>query len=123
MVLTLKYHPLAFILGLLTPVVTVNGQRIQARWGRNEIPMPSGQYQLHIHAPYLIPSRIGTADTIVPVAPGQIIDVEYRAPVWVFSAGSLGPPPQQYNGLGAQIGIMAGCFGITLLMIILLLVT
>src|SRR5699024_3482683 len=80
MVLTLKYHPLAFILGLLTPVVTVNGQPIRARWGRNEIPMPPGQYQLHIHAPYLLPSRVGVADTIVPVAPGQIIDVEYRAP-------------------------------------------
>ena len=123
MVLTLKYHPLAFMLGLLTPVVTVNGQRIQARWGRNELPMPQGQYQLHIHAPYLIPSRIGTADTVVPVAAGQIVDVEYRAPVWAFSPGAIGPPPQQYNGMGAMVAVWGACFVLVLLMIILLVVT
>lgn len=118
MVLTLKYHPLAFILGLLTPVVTVNGQQVPARWGRNELPMPAGNYLVHVHAPYLIPSRIGNADSVVPVSPGQIVDVEYRAPVWAFSPGTIGPPPQAYNGMGAMIAVWAGCFVLILLMII-----
>lgn len=116
MVLTLKYHPLAFLLGLLTPVVVINGQRVRARWGRNELPTPPGQYHLHVHAPYLLPRQIGKADTVVPVSPGQIIDVEYRAPLWTFSPGSLGPVPQRYNGAGAMAAAFAAAFVLAFLL-------
>jgi hypothetical protein len=51
---------------------------------------------------------VGPADLSVPVHPGQTVELEYRAPLWAFSAGSLGAPPQQYNGLGLTIGIMVG---------------
>ncbi len=32
-----------------------------------------------------------------------MVELEYKAPVWTFSPGSLGPPPQTYNGQTAMI--------------------
>jgi hypothetical protein len=36
---------------------------------------------------------------VTSVAPGQTVELEYRTPMWAFSAGSLGTPPQKYNGM------------------------
>ena len=33
--------------------------------------------------------------------------MEYKAPLWAFSAGSLGAGPQKYNGVGITIAVMA----------------
>jgi hypothetical protein len=41
------------------------------------------------------------------VNPGQIVELEYRVPLWTFSRGALGPPPQRYNGVGVTVAIMA----------------
>jgi len=106
--LTLRYFPLAFIFGLITPVVTVNGRSVRMGWGsRTVIPVEPGQHQVHVHAPYFLPSRIGPADLVVPVQPGQTVELEYKAPLWSFSPGSLGAPPQSYNGRTAMIALMA----------------
>jgi hypothetical protein len=105
--LTLKYFPLAFMLSFFKPVVTVNGQPYQVPWNRRTvIPLPPGQYHVHVHTPYLIPSQIGKADLPVNVGGGGPIELEYRAPLWAFSPGSLGSPPQKYNGVLATVLIM-----------------
>lgn len=106
--LTLKYMPLAFLFGLFKPVVELNGQPTAVRsWGRHEIPVPPGQYHLHVHVPYLLPSRIGNADLPVSVNPGQRAELEYRAPTIAFLSGALGAPPQKYPGMVATIILMA----------------
>jgi hypothetical protein len=51
-------------------------------WGRTVVPAPPGQYHVHVHAPYLLPSRVGPADITVNVAPGHLVELEYKAPVW-----------------------------------------
>lgn len=104
--LDLKYHWLAFTMALLKPKVWLNGNELPPMaWGRNVIPVQPGQYQLHVHVPYFLPPRIGPADLTVDVAPGQTVALEYRAPMWNFSRGSLGAPPQQWNGLAFAIGL------------------
>jgi hypothetical protein len=40
--------------------------------------------------------------------------LEYKAPLFTFSRGSLGPPPQRYNGLVPTIAI----FGVSALFVI-----
>jgi hypothetical protein len=106
--LTTKYFPLSFLLALFKPKVIIDGMEIPGSWGRSMIPLPPGQHHMHIHVPYfLFPPRIGPADVQVPVQPGQTIEVEYRAPVWAFSAGSLGAPPQKYNGMPFLYGMLA----------------
>jgi hypothetical protein len=105
--LTLKYFPLAFLLSFFKPVVTVNGQPYQVPWSRRTvIPLPPGQYHLHVHTPYLIPTQIGKADLPINVGGGRPIELEYRAPLWAFSPGSLGTPPQKYNGVLATVLLM-----------------
>lgn len=110
-VVNTMYMWLAFMLSFFKPKIFVNGQEFPAVWGRNVIPVPPGQHHVHVHVPYLLPSKIGPADATVPVQPGQPpVELEYRAPVFAFARGSLGAPPQQYNGMGAMIGLTVGVF-------------
>lgn len=104
---TLKYHPLAFLLGLFKPQVLLNGHQVQAGWkARTVLPVQPGQYHLHVHVPYLIPSQIGVADLGVNVQPGQTVELEYRAPMIAFMRGALGTPPQKYPGFAATIVLL-----------------
>lgn len=104
---TLKYNPLAFILGLFKPKVLINGQEAATGWGRKVLPVPPGQYHLHVHVPYLLPPQVGPADLGVNVHPGQTVELEYRAPMINFMKGALGTPPQKYPGMTASIILLA----------------
>ncbi|BCJ56190.1 hypothetical protein Asp14428_76650 [Actinoplanes sp. NBRC 14428] len=104
--LTTKYHPLAFMLGLFKPQVEINGHPAANAWGRTVIPVPAGQHHVHVHVPYLLPPRIGSADLGVPVHPGQTVELEYRAPMIAFIGGALGAPPQKYPGMAVTIVLM-----------------
>lgn len=97
--LKLSYPPLAWTYAVLSPQVTLNGQRVPARWGRNEYPMPAGQHQVHVQIPYLFP--VGKADAAIPVHAGQPTDAEYAAPWITFMGGQLGPSPQKSRGSGS----------------------
>jgi hypothetical protein len=105
--LTLKYHWSAFMLGLFKPVVEINGHQAANAWGRQVIPVPPGQYHLHVHVPYFLPPRLGSADLPVNVYPGQTVELEYRAPLAVFFKGALGTSPQKYPGAALQIALLA----------------
>ena len=95
-----KFFPLSFFFLFTKPKITIDGYEIpQQSWGRQSIPVQPGRHQIDIHTPYFLPPRIGPASAIVDCPPGQAVELEYRPPVWAFSAGSLGTPPQKYNGL------------------------
>lgn len=96
---TTKFMWLNWIFFFIKPKIFLNGHEVPAVWGRNIIPVQPGQHHLQLYVPYFLPPKIGSADLAVPVHPGQTVELEYRSPVWVFSGGSLGPPPQQYKGL------------------------
>jgi hypothetical protein len=64
------------------------------------------EYHLHAYLPYWLPSRAGPADNTVAVVPGQLVELEYKAPLFTFSRGSLGPPPQRYTGVAATIAVV-----------------
>jgi hypothetical protein len=104
---TTRYAPLAFMLGLFKPVVAIDGRPVQSAWGRTVVPVPPGQHHVHAHVPYLLPPRVGPADTVVTVHPGQVVEVEYRAPMIAFIGGSIGPAPQKYRGMPAVIALLA----------------
>lgn len=97
---TTKFIPLAFILFFFKPKVAINGQELpQQPWGRQVIPVQPGTYRVDVHTPYLLPPKLGPATVDVPVAPGQTVELEYKAPAFAFFPGSLGAPPQKYNAL------------------------
>lgn len=99
-----QYMPLSWMFALVKPKIIVNGMQMPtAGWGRTAVPAPPGQYHVHVHVPYFLPSRVGPADYVAVVQPGQWVELEYKAPIWTFSPGSLGPPPQRYNGRTAMV--------------------
>ena len=113
--LNTKFFPLAFFFLFTKPKVTIDGFELpQSSWGRQTIPVTPGRHQVDIHTPYFLPPRVGPASAIVDVPPGQAVELEYRAPVWGFSAGSLGSPPQTYNGLWIY-WVLLGIVGLALI--------
>jgi hypothetical protein len=119
LVLDLKYFPLAWIFMLIKPKIMINGHLMAGQWGRNVIPMPAGQHHVHVHVPYIIPARVGPADLQVPLQPGQALELEYRAPVWAFSRGAMGPGPQPWNGIGITVAMTVVPFALLFLLIVL----
>ncbi len=102
------------------PKIAVDGQEMPvAGWGRTVLPARPGQHQVHVHVPYFLPSRMGPADATADVRPGQVAELEYKAPMWAFSAGSLGVGPQKYNGVGITIALVAIPFVLVFLVIFL----
>jgi hypothetical protein len=105
---------LSWLFAAVKPKILVNGCEMPVwGWGRTVLPLTAGQYLVHVYVPYFFPRRVGPADYTVAVNPGQIVELEYRVPLWTFSLGSL--PPQRYNGVGVTVAIMAAA---VLLMII-----
>jgi hypothetical protein len=122
--ITTHFMPLSFMLALFKPKILIDGYEAPpAVWGRNVVAARPGQHRVHVHVPYFLPPQIGPADAFVDVYPGRLVELEYKAPVWGFSPGSLGAPPQSYNGVGITIALMVGilvfAFGFPLLMVLL----
>ena len=106
-VITTQFMPLSFMLALFKPKLLIDGyEGPPLSWGRNVVPVRPGQHRVHVHVPYWLPAQIGPADTLVDVYPGRWVELEYKAPVWGFSPGSLGAPPQSYNGVGVTVALM-----------------
>ena len=103
---TTRYSWITFLFALFQPHLTVDGRPVPARWGRTVVPVPPGQHHVQVHVPYLLPPRVGTAHTVVPVYPGQVVEVEYRAPAFAFLDGAIGPAPQKHRGMPAAIAVL-----------------
>ena len=102
--ITTQFSFLTWLYAMLKPKIFLNGYEMPVGgWGRAVYPAQPGQYHVHVYLPYWLPSRAGPADYTVAVAPGQFVELEYKAPLFTFSRGALGPPPQRYPGGAATI--------------------
>lgn len=114
---------LAFILqgsmwtsSMVLPEVTLNGHRVQVRYGRQDIPVPAGP--VHVEASTRWMRTYGQASLDVTVAPGQLVPVFYATPWHQFTTGSMGHEEQKRKGLGGFFAIIGG----TVLFVVLLIV-
>jgi hypothetical protein len=122
-VVNTQFFPLAWVLFFVKPKIAVDGQEIPvSAWGRTHVPAGPGQHHVHVYVPYFLPPKLGPADATADVRPGQVAELEYKAPMWAFSAGSLGAGPQKYNGVGITIAIVAIPFVLLFLVILLTIV-
>ena len=98
-------HVAAIGLKLRKPKIFVDGSEIPGvGWGRTVVPTLPGQHQVHVYVSnFLWPRQMGPADTAVQVEPGRLAELEYKAPAWQWSPGSLGVGPQRYNGVGISV--------------------
>ncbi len=122
-VVNTQFFPLAWLLFFVKPRIAVDGHEAQVSgWGRTHVPARPGQHHVHVHVPYFLPSKLGQADATVEVRPGQVAELEYKAPLWAFSPGALGVGPQKYNGVGITVAIVLIPFVLMFLLFVLLVV-
>lgn len=86
-----KFFPLAFILYLFPPLLTIDGGESQkVRWGDNTLQLAAGSHHLEIYYPYFWFLRAGKAKTDLTAQEGQTINAVYHAPTWfVFARGKI----------------------------------
>ncbi|NUR93308.1 MAG: hypothetical protein HOY71_55315, partial [Nonomuraea sp.] len=89
LVVDAKHHPLAFMLKLTSPSMMVNGYPVVGRWGENPVALPPGQHRFHMHVDYI--GQMGAVDQDIWLRPGETVRLEYRAPLWMWLRGALGP--------------------------------
>lgn len=122
-VVNTQFFPLAWLLFFFKPKIAVDGQEMPVSgWGRTHLPARPGQHHVAVHVPYFLPPKLGPAETTADVRPGHLTELEYKAPLWSFSAGSLGVGPQKYNGVGITIAIVLIPFVLLFLLFILMFV-
>jgi hypothetical protein len=106
--------------GLFKPRIFVDGVEAHVQgWGRTAVPAAAGRHQVHVHTKYFFPPETGPADYTVEVPPEEYVELEYRAPIFTFSRGSLGPPPQRYHGVWPVLGLVGGCLLLIALLFLL----
>lgn len=96
LVVDCSYSRLMWNLRFAHPVITVNGRAIKVHWGRVPLDLPPGWHHLGVGYHYGL--RVGTAWTRVPVRVGAETVLYYRAPMYWFIPGALGPVPQPAPG-------------------------
>ncbi|TMR19412.1 hypothetical protein ETD86_19785 [Nonomuraea turkmeniaca] len=104
-----KVHSLSWgLLAATTPRILLNGHPYPARWGQNVLVLSPGQYQVEVFVPdFRWRPRYGHAHAPVSLQHGQVLELEYRAPLDEFLSGSLGQGAQSWNGSGMLIAILA----------------
>ncbi|MCG5218285.1 hypothetical protein [Streptosporangium sp. KLBMP 9127] len=103
-----KVHSLSWAsMAATTPRILLNGHPYSARWGQNVLVLSPGQYQVEVFVPdFRWRPRYGHAQAPVSLQHGQVLELEYRAPLDEFRSGSLGQGPQPWNGSGLLIAIL-----------------
>ena len=93
-------------MGMISPVVTIDGYPATASWGRNSFPAPVGVRRVDVASSYLW--TYGRASMTVPVEQGRTAEVYYIGPMWTFGMGGrMGSEPQKRPGKGLFIGLMS----------------
>ena len=103
LVVDCSYNPLAFLLALTGPRVTINGHPTKVRWGQTPFDLPAGHYHLRVSTRYM--GDFGPAELPVAVYPGQLVTVYYRPPATIGMSGALGFQPQKTRGMGVSMAL------------------
>jgi hypothetical protein len=87
---TASFMPLMWILYIIKPHIGVNGSDVVGAWKQPMFfPTGPGQHNVMAYFPYFFPKQAGKGTIAVNVAPGQVVDVTYRAPWLVFLPGKM----------------------------------
>jgi hypothetical protein len=86
-----KYFILSFLIAIFPLVLTIDGEKVPAKWGKSFTPVAPGQHEVTVawKAYWLIPVNKGSAN--VTLAEGQVARLLYKVPLLVFLSGKLTP--------------------------------
>ncbi|GAB2593148.1 hypothetical protein [Microlunatus antarcticus] len=101
-------------MGMITPIVTIDGHPAGAAWGRNSFSVPAGVRQVDVAQSYMW--TYGRASHPVNVTPGGTSEVFYSGPLLTFGlGGAMGPEPQKRPGRGILVGLLVFVFLVLLI--------
>jgi len=104
----------------LTPVLTLDGVAVAARWGRNVFCAPPGRHHVGVAtAGYLW--RYGATQQVIDVAPGHVVTLGYRSPLVTLARGRLGADERPGQADATVAGLLT-LLGPALLVAVLVLV-
>jgi len=104
-------------MGMITPVVAIDGHPAGATWGRNAFQVPAGVRQVDVAQTYMW--TYGRASTPVNVAPGRVSEIFYSGPMATFGfGGAIGTEPQRRPGTRLFIGLMVFLVVVVLLAVL-----
>src|SRR5689334_14904815 len=84
-----RFNPLAIFLYLVKPIVDVDGEQQQVRWGDAFIPAGPGQHTVTIWFPYFMWKQTGKASVAVDVPSAGAVRVTYKAPQLMTRPGKI----------------------------------
>lgn len=92
-------------MGMISPVVRIDGYPASASWGRNSFVVPAGVRQVEVAQTYLW--TYGRATQPVSVEPGRTSEIFYAGPMATFGmGGAMGTEPQKRPGTALFVGVM-----------------
>ena len=105
-------------MGMISPIVTIDGYPAGSTWGRNSFRVPAGVRQVDVAQSYLW--TYGRASQPVNVEPGSTSEIFYSGPMATFGfGGAIGSEPQKRPGTGLFIGLMVFVAALLLLVVVL----
>lgn len=115
LVLTLR-KPFGAV-GMISPVVAIDGHPAAAVWGRNAFRVPAGVRQVDVAQTYLW--TYGRASSPVDVDAGRTSELFYSGPMATFGfGGAIGPGPQRRPGTRLFVGLMVLLLFLALLVVV-----
>lgn len=103
--LVLELRKPAGAMGMISPVVFIDGLPAAAAWGTNTYPAPPGRRHVQVRARYLF--EYGQAAADVDVVPGRTSVLHYSPPYLTFLRGRIGASPQPRGGAVALLAVLA----------------
>lgn len=102
---------------LNVPSCTVNGYAVPTRYGVQDLTVWAGRNHVALSSQWM--RTYGQAAIDVDVAPGQVVEVFYAAPVHQFAQGNIGLVKQKRPGLAPMLGCL-GLVAVFLVAVIIL---
>lgn len=85
----LGFFPLMWILYLVKPWLSVNGQAERKTWGKHLLTLPPGPTHIEAWYPYIFRSRTCPGSIHLDLAPGATYRIKYRSAWLVFLDGKM----------------------------------
>lgn len=86
---TAKFFPLAFLLFMTKPTITIDGNPNTASWGTHRFDVSPGRHTVKVFFKYLWLDEAGANSIDVDVPAGETVRVRFYMPPWMFAKGSL----------------------------------
>ncbi len=88
-----RFFPLAFILLICTPTISIDGEEHSRRWGRHRFDLPPGRHEVEVWFRYLFWEKCGHNTIDVEAVPGAPVEVDFYMPPWMLMAGLIKSGP------------------------------